>query len=122
MYRPANMDAYQCGNAANVAPAAVMSQTSLPSQTGPMVLSNTRRCDSFLAHAFINMPTPRSKPSRMRYPVHSTAMRMNHNVVRNYIRVFYFSDVDVASISISSILRWYEGSAVCHCYATMESD
>jgi hypothetical protein len=29
--------AYHCGNAANVAPPAVRSQTSLPSQTEPMV-------------------------------------------------------------------------------------
>ena len=37
------MAAYQPGKAANVAPPAVSSQTSLPSQTGPIVLIMTRR-------------------------------------------------------------------------------
>ena len=37
------MDAYQPGNAAKVAPPAVSSQTSLPSQTGPIALIMTRR-------------------------------------------------------------------------------
>src|SRR5699024_7638634 len=47
--------------------------------------------DSFFAQTFINMPTPRSKPSRTKYPIHSTAMRMNHNVGRNSMMVFYLS-------------------------------
>ena len=34
--------AYHAGNAANIAPPAVISHTSLPSQTGPMVLSDAR--------------------------------------------------------------------------------
>ena len=54
------------GKAAKVAPPAVSSQTSLPSQTGPMVFSSTRRCLSFLAKVFMSMPTPRSNPSRKR--------------------------------------------------------
>ena len=38
--------AYTSGNAANSAPPPVTSQTSLPSQTGPMALSMSRRCSS----------------------------------------------------------------------------
>ena len=37
------MVAYQPGNAANIAAPATISQTSLPSHTGPMVLIATRR-------------------------------------------------------------------------------
>ena len=43
-YSAENTVAYQPGNAANIAAPAVISQTSLPSQTGPMVLSTARRC------------------------------------------------------------------------------
>ena len=42
-YRPLNKVAYQPGKAANMAPPAVISQTSLPSQVGPTVLIMTRR-------------------------------------------------------------------------------
>ena len=41
--------AYQLGKAANIAPPAVISQTSLPSHTGPMVLSTARRRDIGIA-------------------------------------------------------------------------
>ena len=65
-YSAENSEAYQSGNAAKVAPPAVRSQTSLPSQTGPIVLIRTRRSVLFRAKPFISMPTPRSKPSRKR--------------------------------------------------------
>ena len=41
--------AYHSGKAANVAPPATSSQTSLPSQTGPIVRSIARRSGSFAA-------------------------------------------------------------------------
>ena len=42
-YRPENMVAYQPGNAANMAAPATISQTSLPSHSGPIVLIAARR-------------------------------------------------------------------------------
>lgn len=42
----------------------VSSQTSLPSQTGPMVLISTRRSAVFRASGLVRMPMPKSKPSR----------------------------------------------------------
>ena len=57
------MDAYQPGNAAKVAPPAVSSQTSLPSQTGPIVLIMTRRLVSSRPSTGSRMPTPKSNPS-----------------------------------------------------------
>jgi len=56
--KPLNSVAYQLGNAANIAPPAVMSQTSLPSQNGPMVLMMTRRSSSFLPRNGSRIPTP----------------------------------------------------------------
>ena len=47
-YSAENHVAYQSGNAANVAPPATMSHTSLPSQNGPIVLIATRRSRSVL--------------------------------------------------------------------------
>ena len=83
-YSVENTVAYQSGNAANIAAPPVISQTSLPSQTGPMVLSAARRCGlrspmPTRAKGSINMPTPKSKPSRMKKPRNSTAMTPNHN-------------------------------------------
>ena len=66
MYMPENIVAYHSGKAAKVAPPAVSSHTSLPSQWGPMVLSATRRSCSSLGRYFSSMPTPKSKPSRTR--------------------------------------------------------
>ena len=66
-YRAENRAPYQNGKAAKVAAPAVTSQTSLPSQTGPMVFSSSRR--SFSSRAKMrpmSIPTPRSKPSRTR--------------------------------------------------------
>ena len=56
--------AYHSGNAAKVAPPATSSQTSLPSQTGPMVLIATLRSVSVRPTQGRSMPTPKSKPSR----------------------------------------------------------
>jgi hypothetical protein len=63
------MAAYQFGKAANIAPPAVISQTSLPSQTGPIVLIMTRRVvsserPSARPRNGSRMPTPKSNPSR----------------------------------------------------------
>ena len=58
------MDAYQPGKAAKVAPPAVSSQTSLPSQVGPMVLIMIRRRAWSRPSTGSRMPTPKSKPSR----------------------------------------------------------
>ena len=63
--------AYHSGNAANVAPPAVSSHTSLPSQTGPIVLIMTRRSRSLAARSPrdsrpSSMPTPKSNPSSTR--------------------------------------------------------
>ena len=73
------MVAYQPGNAANIAAAATISQTSLPSHSGPMVLIAARRPASSLPTMPCSMPTPKSKPSRMKKPVHKMAMTMNQN-------------------------------------------
>src|SRR5215475_4525077 len=77
--RAENMVAYQPGNAANMAAPATISQTSLPSHSGPIVLIAALRSASSLPTALCSMPTPKSNPSRMKNPVHSTAMRMNQN-------------------------------------------
>ena len=66
MYRVENSEAYQSGNAANVAAPAVMSHTSLPSQTGPMLFSISLRWFSVRAETSMCIPTPRSKPSSSR--------------------------------------------------------
>ena len=82
-YSPENNVAYISGNAANIAPPAVISHTSLPSHTGPMVLSTARSCCSrWPAGArrpknFISIPTPKSKPSKTRKPTKSAARAMN---------------------------------------------
>jgi hypothetical protein len=65
-YMPENIVAYHSGNAAKVAPPAVISHTSLPSQTGPMLRSSTRRSRSSRAKGLSSMPTPKSKPSSTR--------------------------------------------------------
>ena len=82
-YSDENTVAYMPGKAANIAPPAVSSHTSLPSHTGPMVLSTARRRGSrsplpIRAIGSISMPTPKSKPSRMRNPRNNTARRPNH--------------------------------------------
>jgi hypothetical protein len=81
-YSPEKRVAYIPGNAANIAPPAVISHTSLPSHTGPMVLRTARWCcsRSLLAtrpKTFINMPMPKSKPSSTKKPRNSPARAMN---------------------------------------------
>src|SRR4051794_7492658 len=46
-----------------------------------MVLIRTRRSVSLRPSTGSSMPTPKSKPSSTRYPVHSTPSRMNQKVV-----------------------------------------
>src|SRR6266516_6897373 len=76
------MVAYQPGNAANMPAPATMSQTSLPSHSGPIVLMAARRPASSVPTRSCSMPTPKSNPSRMKNPVHRTAMMMNQNGIR----------------------------------------
>ncbi len=57
------MVAYHSGNAANVAPPATSSQTSLPSQTGPIVSSIVPFSSALRPRNGSSMPTPKSKPS-----------------------------------------------------------
>ena len=60
------------GQAAKVAPPAVMNQVWLPSQVGPMELIRMRRSVSFLPAKGSIMPTPKSKPSVRAKPMMST--------------------------------------------------
>ncbi len=76
------MVAYQPGNAANIAAPATISQTSLPSQSGPIVLIAARRPASSRPTTACSMPTPKSKPSRTKNPVHTTAISKNQNETR----------------------------------------
>src|SRR3984885_13553462 len=76
------MLAYQSGKAANVAPPARISQTSLPSQNGPMAFRQSRRSTSSRAMATLSMPTPKSKPSSTKYMVHTSPSRANQAVFR----------------------------------------
>src|SRR5262252_6270540 len=73
------MVAYQPGNAAKIAAAATISQTSLPSHSGPIVLIAARRPASSRPTAVCSMPTPKSNPSRTKNPVHKMVMTMNQN-------------------------------------------
>ncbi len=71
--------AYQAGNAANMAAAATISQTSLPSHSGPMVLMAARLLGSSRPTTPCRMPTPKSKPSSTKKPIHKMVIRMNQN-------------------------------------------
>src|SRR5450759_3641077 len=62
------MVAYHCGKAANVAPPAVSSHTSLPSQTGPMALIMSRRSVSSRPRNGSRIPTPKSNPFQHEVP------------------------------------------------------
>ena len=64
-----------------MAPPAVMSQTWLPSQTGPTTLITTRRSTSVLATSGNNAATPRSKPSMTAKPM-SSAPSSTHQTTR----------------------------------------
>src|SRR5215467_6572365 len=76
------MVAYQPGNAANMPAPATISQTSLPSHSGPIVLIAARRPASSRPIRLCSMPTPKSNPSRTKNPVHKNAMTMYQNGTR----------------------------------------
>ena len=73
--------AYHAGKAANIAATATINQTSLPSHTGPIAPMACSRPASSRPRTPCSIPTPKSKPSRSRKPVHRTAMTTNQNVV-----------------------------------------
>src|SRR6476646_3051266 len=77
-YKPLKPDAYSRGKAKYRVPPPASSQTSLPSQTGPMVRITVRRSWSVLAMNRCRTPAPRSKPSRTTYAVIITATSQNH--------------------------------------------
>jgi len=56
---------------------ATISQTSLPSQIGPIVFTAMRRSTSDLPTNECSMPTPKSKPSRTKNPTQNRATMMN---------------------------------------------
>src|SRR5215475_5429814 len=76
------MVAYQPGNAANMPAPATISQTSLPSHSGPIVLMAARRPASSRPTTACSMPTPKSNPSKTKNPVHRNAMTMYQNGTR----------------------------------------
>src|SRR3954449_7420572 len=80
-YRPEKSVAYQAGKAANMAAPATISQTSLPSQNGPIVRSASRRSPSSRPTTVCSAPTPKSNPSRTKNPVQKKATTMNQAVV-----------------------------------------
>ena len=71
------MVAYQPGKAAKIAAPATISHTSLPSQTGPIVLTSTRRSGSVRPRNECSMPTPKSNPSRTKKPTQKRTSTMN---------------------------------------------
>jgi hypothetical protein len=81
-YNAENMVAYQLGNAAKMPAPATMSQTSLASQNGPIVLIATRRSVSLFPTNQCRMPTPKSKPSSTKKPHQSTAMTRNQKICK----------------------------------------
>src|SRR4249919_2691316 len=76
------MVAYQAGNAANVAPPATTSHTSLPSHTGAIVSSIALRSRSSRPTKGSRIPTPKSNPSSMKYPAQRNAITQNQSVSR----------------------------------------
>lgn len=63
-YSPVSSAPYHSGKVAKIAPAARTTHTSLPPQTGPMVLISALRSRSVLAMKGRRRSTPKSKPSR----------------------------------------------------------
>ena len=59
---------------------ATISQTSLPSQNGPIVSSAAARSASVLPTNVCSMPTPKSKPSSTKKPTQKIAMITNQRV------------------------------------------
>src|SRR5215831_6068989 len=74
------MDAYHAGKAAKVEAPATISQTSLPSQNGPMALIATRCSVSVRPTKRWSAPTPKSNPSSTMNPVQNTATTMNQKI------------------------------------------
>ncbi len=74
--------AYQLGKAAKMAAAPTISHTSLPSQTGPIVLIASRRSRSVRPTNRWSAPTPKSNPSSTKKPVQKTATTMNQKIGR----------------------------------------
>ena len=71
------MVAYQPGKAAKITAPATISHTSLPSQTGPIVLTSTRRSRSLRPMNECSMPTPKSNPSSTKKPTQKMATMTN---------------------------------------------
>src|SRR5690348_1785495 len=71
---------------------ATISQTSLPSHSGPIVLIAARRPASSPPTRLCSMPTPKSNPSRTKNPVHKIAMTMYQNGMRLLIGTFLVQD------------------------------
>ncbi len=82
-YMPLNSAPYQTGKVENITPAAAMTQTSLPSQNGPIVPVRARSSASVRASSGRRMSTPKSKPSRRKYSVKVSATSQNHSVTRS---------------------------------------
>ena len=76
------MVAYQPGKAAKITAPATISHTSLPSQTGPIVLTSTRRSRSLRPMNECSMPTPKSNPSRTKKPTQKMAAMTNQRSPR----------------------------------------
>src|SRR3954468_11220521 len=76
------MVAYQPGKAANIPAAATTSQTSLPSHSGPIESTASWRSSSECPTKVCSIPTPKSKPSSTKNPVHSNATRTNQTTAR----------------------------------------
>ncbi len=81
-YSAENQLAYQLGKAANIDAPATISQTSLPSQNGPIELMATRRSVSVRPTTLCRAPTPKSNPSRTKKPVQKNATITNQTVGR----------------------------------------
>src|SRR3984957_18773356 len=79
-YNAENIVAYQAGNAANMPAPATTSQTSLPSQNGPIVSSAAVRCASVFPTIVCSIPTPKSNPSSTKKPTQKNATITNQMV------------------------------------------
>ena len=82
---PLNTAPYQTGNVENMMPAAAITQTSLPSQNGPIVPVSARSSPSVRASIGRRMSTPKSKPSRKKYSVKLSAISQNHSATRSTV-------------------------------------
>lgn len=78
-YMAENKEAYMTGKPANNAPPPMTSQTSFPSQTGPIAFRAILLFLSFLKNK-CHAPAPKSKPSKIAYPVNNPPITKNHKV------------------------------------------